>query len=345
MAIETLQPSSPESVFDFLEHRGTRRGRAHWAWKYQLDRSAPADGVDGRAFFHRGGNDAVGGFIGLLPTTLHTADKTARAAWFVDWATAPGEGSVGVGVGLLRRAQAATDILLTLEGSEDTRKILPKLRWTSSEGPATWILRLTPRAITERGPVRGRPWLKIPARIAGAAMHLFYRVSRAPELGFTLEEVDRFPASYDAVWEARRAQFAPLMERTSAQLNFMCTEFPEGGYRRFLVRDGANVSGHVIVRLDDKNGLRRGRIIDALWDRARPRMAEWLVRAASRLLQDAGADYIECTASAADLEDALKACRFRRRRTVPVWYHRLPGDVPAPDAWFITYFDCDRAYR
>ncbi len=340
MGIEPLEPSSSASVFAFLEGRGTPRGREHWAWKYQLDR-----GDGGRAFYHRAADERVGGFIGLLPTTLHTADTTARAAWFVDWATAPGEGSVGVGVGLLRRAQASTDILLTLEGSEDTRKILPKLRWMSSEGPATWILRVSPRGIAERGPVRQRSWLRLPARIAGVFLHAFYRVTKAPDLGFSLEEIARFPASYDAVWDARRAQFAPLMDRSSAQLNFMCADFPDGGYRSFLLRDGTHVSGHVILRLDEKNGLRRGRIIDALWDRSRPRLAEWLVRAASRLLQDAGADYIECTASVPDLEQALGACRFRRRRAVPVWYHRLPGGVPAPDAWFITYLDCDRAYR
>jgi len=340
VGIEPLEPSSPESVFEFLEGRGAPRGRDHWAWKYQLGR-----GDGGRAFYHRAADQRVGGFIGLLPTTLHTADTTARAAWFVDWATAPGEGSVGVGVGLLRRAQASTDILLTLEGSEDTRKILPKLRWTSSEGPATWILRLSARAIAERGPVRHRRWLRLPALLAGAVMRPFYRIAKAPDLGFSLEEIARFPATYDAVWEARRAQFAPLMDRSSAQLNFMCAEFPDGGYRRFLVHDGTHVSGHLILRLDEKNGLTRGRIVDALWDRSRARMAEWLVRSASRLLQNSGADSIECTASAADLEQALGACRFRRRRAVPVWYHRLPGDVPAPDAWFITYLDCDRAYR
>ena len=35
----------------------------------------------------------------------------------------------------------------------------------------------------------------------------------------------------------------------------------------------------------------------------------------------------------------------RRRQAVPVWYHRLPAEAPKPDAWFVTYLDCDRAYR
>jgi hypothetical protein len=339
MGIAPLHSSSPATVFEFLDDRGTPRGRPHWAWKYQLGGNGGA-----RAFYHEA-DGRIGGFIGMLPTTLHHGDAQARAAWFVDWATAPGEGSVGVGVGLLRKAQAATDVLLTLEGSADTRQILPRLKWTSAAPAATWILPLTARAIADRRPFHGRRWLRAPALLTGKVLALYFRVGKPADIGLTLREVDRFPASYDAVWEQRRHEFAPVMERSSAQLNFMCAEFPEGGYRRYLICDGERMTGHLVLRGDDKDGLRRGRIIDALWERKRTRVAEWLVRQASRILQDAGADYIECTASVRDLEDALAACRFRRRREVPVWYHRLPDGTPPPDSWYITYLDCDRAYR
>ena len=62
------------------------------------------------------------------------------------------------------------------------------------------------------------------------------------------------------------------------------------------------------------------------------------------MLQEDGADVVECTASVPDLEDALGRCRFSRRRPVPLWYSRLPAEA-APDTWYVTFFDCDRAYR
>ncbi|MGH7894772.1 MAG: hypothetical protein ACREQL_08895, partial [Candidatus Binatia bacterium] len=282
-----LEPSSPEAVFDFLETNVSPRGRAHWQWKYRLDGSSP-----GRAFYHVASDGTVGGFVGLLPTTLHGGDGTARAAWFVDWATLPGEASVGAGVGLLRRAEAATDVLLTLQGSADTQKILPKLRWHSVDTPATWVLRLSARSVVERGPVRGRPWLRAPALVLGAIARLRYRIAKPAAAGCALAEVERFPASYDAVWTERRSAFAPLMERTSTQLNFMCADYPGGGYRRFLVLAGSEIVGHLVLRVDRKGTMVRGRIIDALWDRDRRGMIDWLVRTACWMLQECGVDYI-----------------------------------------------------
>jgi hypothetical protein len=361
--IATLEASSPDAVFAFLAERVSVRDRAHWTWKYRLD--DPAAGA--RAFYHTAATGEVGGFIGLLPTTLHTRDAAAGAAWFVDWATGAGEGSVGAGVALLRHAERRTPILLTLVGSPDTRRILPRLRWRSTDRPGAWVLRLSARALAASGPVERRPWLRAAAPLA----RLYFRARRPPAAPYALREVDRFPREYDAVWEERRAEFAPLMDRSSAALNFMCADYPGGGYRRFLIVEGERAVGHLVLREDTADGggadadgvreltpggapggpatarpaLARGRIVDALWVRGRPGMAEWLVRSACWAFQRAGIDYIECTASVPDLEAALAACRFSRRRPVPIWYHRVPDGVPGPETWFITYLDCDRAYR
>ena len=340
MRIAALEASSPDAVFSFLDASVSPRGRDHWRWKYQLERSAEA-----RAFYHLGSDGSVDGFIGLMPTRLCTQQSSVRAAWFVDWATVPGERSVGAGVGLLRHAQAQTEMLLTLQGSADTQKILPKLRWTEARTPSTWILRLSARAIADRGPVRRRPWLLAPALLAAGIARLRYRVGRPAEVAFRLREIDRFPASYDATWEERRQEFVPLMERTSAQLNFMCADYPGGGYSRFLVLEEERVAGHLILRCDSTGGLARGRIVDALWTRERPGMTDWLVSQACWLLQQRAVDFIDCTVSALDFERALRGRRFSRRAGVPIWYHRLPAGVPTPDQWFITYLDCDRAYR
>ncbi len=178
MAITPLAASAPDVVFDFLDTKVSARGRAHWQWKYQL-----ASGQSGRAFYHTGADGSVGGFIGLLPTTLHTHDRTATAAWFVDWATAPGEGSVGAGVGLLRRAETATEVLLTLQGSADTQRILPKLRWQSVATPAMWVRPVSALGIGVRGPARTQPWLRPLGMLAGAIALPYFRVREPVEPG------------------------------------------------------------------------------------------------------------------------------------------------------------------
>jgi hypothetical protein len=74
-------------------------------------------------------------------------------------------------------------------------------------------------------------------------------------------------------------------------------------------------------------------------------VADWLVREATWRLQERGVDYVECTASIAEVETALRACRFRRGETLPLFYRRPPAEVGEPGGWYVTYYDADRAWR
>jgi len=89
----------------------------------------------------------------------------------------------------------------------------------------------------------------------------------------------------------------------------------------------------------------RGRIVDAAWPWADATLGAWLIAEAVAALQAEGADYVECLASTAALTNVLESAGFRRRATVPLWYHRPPAGLPEPDRWHLTLLDCDRAYR
>lgn len=342
MPIHALDTGAPEAVFAFLDARVGPRGRTHWTWKYRL---GAAEGPS--AFYWEEANGEILGFIGLMRTALHDGARHHPAAWFVDWHVAPGERSVGVGLGLLRKAEAAAGILATLQGSPDTRQILPRLGWKQSCRTATWVRPLSPRFAGARAAASGRPWLRGPAMVAAAAARALFRVRPPrPPAGAALVDVARVPADYDRVWAVRAAEFPPLMRRDSDYVNYLCADYPDGGYRVQLARAGEETLGQVVWRLDrDRRGMQRGRIVDVLWPRRRPEMAAWMVQAACWQLQESGADYAECVVADADLEAAVRASRFRRRRVVPLWYHRLPGEASHPDRWYVTFLDCDRAYR
>jgi hypothetical protein len=105
------------------------------------------------------------------------------------------------------------------------------------------------------------------------------------------------------------------------------------------------IIGHLVLRIDeDREGLSRGRIVDMLWPRSRGELASFLVRSACAELQRIGADYVEIMASSDDLRKSLPRL-FRQRRVVPIWYHVVPLQTGHPDTWYITFLDCDRAYR
>jgi hypothetical protein len=110
-------------------------------------------------------------------------------------------------------------------------------------------------------------------------------------------------------------------------------------------RAGTDV-GHLVTRCDvDRQQRRRGRIVDAAWPWADAALGAWLVGEAVDRLSGEGADYVECLSSTGALTAALAGRGFRRRGTVPLWYHRLPAGVPPAEDWHLTLLDCDRAYR
>jgi hypothetical protein len=284
-----------------------------------------------------------------MRTALVTASGDYPAAWFVDWHVRPGAKGVGVGIGLLRKAEATAGTLLTLQGSADTQRILPKLGWMQSSAPVTWLRPLNGRFlyawIGQRG-ATGKLLGRALRPVAPLAQPFLRCVRPAEPADVSLVAVDRFPSSYDTIARARTYELGAAMRRDSDYLNYLCADFPGGGYRRQLLRLGGDTVGHLISRIDgDKNGLRRGRIVDVLWPAARPELAAWMVGRAVADLQEAGADYAECLASMPVLRSALEHSRFRARRPVPIWYHRIAADAPPPDTWHISLLDCDRAYR
>jgi hypothetical protein len=342
MAIVPLDASNADAAFDFLDTMVARRGREHWRWKYGAQ---PSEGPHG--FQWREADGRVLGFIGLMRTALYAGVKQHAAAWFVDWHVVPGDRGVGVGFALLRKAEAAAGILLTLQGSADTRRILPRLGWRESAQPETWVLPLTARFISATAAARIPPWSRRVLAPIAALARPYFRVS--PEAAIpsaTLIAVERIPAEYDAVWRARAPQFSPTLSRDAAYLNYLCGDYPGGGYvLRMLAREDRLI-GHVVWRLDtDRRGYRRGRIVDMLWPRTERDLAARLVQSASWELQRAGADYIDMVISIPELREVLRANRFRRRGHVSIWYHRLPTDAPNPGTWHISFADCDRGYR
>ena len=339
MPIRTLDANAPDAVFSFLDQVISSRGREHWRWKYRLGTAAPPS-----AFYWEEPDGRILGFIGMMRTNLHSRSQCHPAAWFVDWHVHAG---AGVGLGLLRKAEAAAGILLTLQGSPDTRKILPRLGWKQSLTPTTWVRPLTARLLAEWAARRAAAPLRGVARVAARAAKPLLRC-REPvaSSGTALVDVDRFPVEYDEVWRARATEFAPAMSRDSSYINYLCADYPGAGYRLQLLRDGGSTVGHLISRLDvDRRGFRRGRIVDAVWPRSSAALAGWLIQSACWQLQRGGADYAQLVLSAPDLREVVRRNRFRCRGTVPIWYHCVPPEAPDPDSWYITFLDCDRAYR
>jgi hypothetical protein len=337
--ISAVDTSLPDDVLAFLDETVSRRGRGHWLWKYGRGSTAAPT-----AYYWSDGDGRVLGFIGLMRTDLHAGGAVHPAAWFVDWYVAPGQ--PGIGVGLLRKAESSAGILLTLQGSADTRQILPRLGWKVCDTPVTWLRPLSRRFIGD--------WLarQVPSALAPlvraaaplVAPFLRRRAVATPS-GAELVAVERFPASYDRIAAVRSAEMG-AMRRDSDYLNWLCADHPDGGFRLWLLRRHGEDVGHLVTRCDrDRQGRRRGRIVDAAWPNTDDALGGWLLDQAVAALSAAEADYVECLTSRPAWRTLLSRAAFRQRAAVPLWYRRVPDNVPAPGDWHITLLDCDRAYR
>ena len=172
MPIQAFDGNAPQAVFDFLDERLGHRGRAHWEWKYRLGSQDASSG-----FYWCDDHGAILGFIGLIRTTLLGEGGPWPAAWFVDWQVVPDDRSVGVGIGLLRKAETATPILITLQGSNDTRRMLPRLGWRESVRAAAWLRPLSGRYVGSWAGKRVARWLDAPLT---AAQTLFENLQPVP---------------------------------------------------------------------------------------------------------------------------------------------------------------------
>lgn len=341
MPIRAVTGPLPDDVLSFLETTVSPRGREHWAWKYaRTSKESPA------AFYWEDDGGQILGFLGLMRTRLIDGLNRAHdAAWFVDWHAAPGTAS-GVGIALLRKAEASAGILLTLQGTAYTRSILPRLGWHEARRAATWVRPLSGHFLASYlrqhapAPLRG---LASVAEAAGPLLRLAPHPFRSDTT--VRDSANALAEIVDQVFSRHGHEFEPLLGRDQEYVQHFCSEFPEGGYRVLAARSGHGTEGYAIWRIDrDRHGLRRGRLVDLLWRRRDLDLGESLVREACREMQQAGADYVECVASVEDLEDILRHLRFRVRQPVSLWYHRLPAEA-LPARWYITLLDCDRAYR
>jgi len=342
VAIRPLTTDTAPAVFSFLDQIVGSRGAEHWRWKYPLDRPGAPPGF----FWEEAGGEILG-FIGLMHTALQRDGREWPVAWFVDWHVPAHERAVGVGLGLLRKAEAVAGTLLTLQGTAHTRQMLPRLGWHESRAVATWVRPLSARMVgawARRRLPRGFRKLASLFPLLGFGPRRLARP--ANPLSSELKTVERVGSEYDSVWQTRAGESEAVMRRDSSYLNHMCADYPGGGYHLQLLLGGGAPIGHLIYRInEDRRGMRRGRLVDLAWPRSRPDLMQYLVDAGTHALQEGGADYVECMAAAPELGEGLRRRGFRSRVPVTLWYHRLPEGAPHPDNWFLSLLDCDRAYR
>jgi hypothetical protein len=177
---------------------------------------------------------------GIWPIRLRANGSELQAINLIDWAASPE--ALGGGVHVLKSIASMCDVMVTIGGSADTQKILPKLNYQSGG-----TLRRYVRVV--------RPWLqlrtrhhhdwKTPARLIRNSLALLVPLPKVPA-AWRVDKVSQIGTELEPVLRARDSsqQISPI--RTLANLNYMLA-CPAADFSAFVIREGTNPIAYFVL--------------------------------------------------------------------------------------------------
>jgi hypothetical protein len=255
-------------------------------------------------------DQGIVGHGGIWPLRFAGKNAEYSVIHLIDWAAR--RSASGAGVLLLRKLADLTDLLLTIGGSDETQRILPKLGYQQSGE-----LKLQVKVV--------RPWLqfrtasepgwKAPARLLRNAVWSMASLPPAPA-GWRVLKVQAFDSSLESLLNVPGGEaFTSL--RTVAGLNHTLG-CPAAKFAGFLVFEGAQPRGYFVLsqvagqtRIAD---LRLGAGGPESWKAA----AILAARTASEIPETCE---IVAGFSMTTAQHAFEQTGFRLRQTLPVFYY------------------------
>lgn len=339
------------------------KGSDRWRWQF-VDNPFRPSADAGPAVWIAVCRGEVVGQIAVQDGHLWMAGQLLPAGWIVDVMIRSDWRGQGLGHRIHAAVMAEREILVTLTMAMATRRIAERAGCITLGPTGQYILphRLGGatvarflRSKTIDRPSRRRPVAAFEATRLGPALaaatargiaRLLRLAGRVTASGSgRIEEVDRFPTELDTLWQDNlRARFA-LFERSASFLNWRFADVPGLTYRRFLLRNGPEIAGYLVIRRHAPAELPVGVIADLL---ARPGDGPALDSLIAHAVAVLGpeTEYLEAAASSGDLRAALGRAGFLRTRqmhpTVVVADPAVRARMAAaPDGWHFTKADHD----
>ena len=178
-----------------------------------------------------------------------------------------------------------------------------------------------------------------------AVSRRFFRTPVDGKARYTLDSTGAVDRALDRLWDRIENRLEIAVLRTSAYLNWRY----KGDRGQFLVaRQEREVCGYAVVKIEDTDQARVGKILDLLYDGEDA--ASFLLAGALRLFSDRGADFALCGClNSSPLEHVLRRNGFIDKKGIdpfPVVYLPFtdesdPGYLTDPANWHLAYGDVD----
>lgn len=168
--------------------------------------------------------------------------------------------------------------------------------------------------------------------------------------------IERFDEGFEELWRRIAPHMGVCTVRSRAFLQWRFQDRPDQAYVGFGVKERGRLAGYVVITVVERDGLRRGQVMDLLVDPAAGWRASWrLLRHAIRHCRAQGADLVTAWCPVgAPAYCLLLAAGFIPRRLFPsrepnifshAWVHEegrpRMRDLRDSRRWYLTIADSD----
>jgi hypothetical protein len=323
-----------EEVYGAASARSAER---LWHWQWHLDPRLAAPGYRGVVAEWRG---RIIANLATIPAGLLIEDRPTQAWWFVDvlthWgltrqalrehkragAAAGGPDlSAGIAAALFDHP-AAGPIQLGKHISDPMAKIGRRLGFVPVPQTGGRHRRISTRYAL------GRALGTTLGDLTGAVVDL--ALGPSPRPGLPVERHDGpFDDRFDTLWTSVKAAYPAICRRDAALLTWRYLEHPDADQVVLTLEASDRLRGYCVIRAFDRQGRRRGKILDLLTAPDDRPAREALLASAVRELRRLRVERAECFSSGADVGRLLERLGFSPKlskagRPGPMLVRHLP---------------------
>jgi hypothetical protein len=316
-----------------------RRAERLWDWQWHQDPRLPSPGYRGVVAEWRG---QLIGNLGTIPAGLHIAGEPVQAWWFVDmlvhWGLmrkalrehrrAPGHESSDLSKGIaaaLFDHPAAGPIQMGKHISDSMMTIGERLGFLIQ--PETGVLHRRVSTRHRLGRILG-PSL---GNLLGGAVDL--ALGPLPRLELPVRvHAGPFDSRFDRLWEALKGAYPAICRRDARVLDWRYRRHPDGDYTALTLESPHDLRGYGVIKIFEREGRRRGKIVDLLTSPNDTQAMQSLLVEALREMRRQGVERAECFQTGARPGETFTRLGFRPRlsktgRPQPLMTRHLPAEA------------------
>jgi GNAT superfamily N-acetyltransferase len=290
------------------------KDRVHWNWQFWDNPYRRSQDDCLPVAVALSGGDIVGQ-IAVQPAQFKVGSELVPGGWIVDVFILPQYRGQGLGHALHRMLVNDFPLLLTLTMAPATRHIAqsagahalnPCFRFAK-------LLRANPRDVKDyistrlqhRAPLQAFSrstlrWTAMDYAIAplvnAVASLRWLGAQTAASSDLTVTEVPEFSEEIDRLWQRSASDYAAIVPRDRAFLNWRFARSPHLNYRLYVARRGGECVGYSVLRKANEDELRVGIVVDMFAARGDDAVIGALLRSAEDMLS-ADVAALECAFS------------------------------------------------